>query len=115
MLESIHLKDVGPASEMKMDLAPRANLITGDNGLGKSFLLDVAWWALTRTWARGLVLPRAGSTGAEISYAYPKRSPGRCRQTSSFNRETEEWSVRTGRSLTPGLVLYAQVDGGSGW
>lgn len=25
-------------------------LITGDNGLGKSFLLDVAWWALTRRW-----------------------------------------------------------------
>ena len=33
-----------------MELAPRLNLITGDNGLGKSFLLDVAWWALTRKW-----------------------------------------------------------------
>ena len=54
MLESIHLKDVGPAPEMKMDLAPRLNLITGDNGLGKSFLLDVAWWVLTRTWARAM-------------------------------------------------------------
>jgi hypothetical protein len=31
MLESIHLKNVGPAPEMKMDLAPRLNLITGDN------------------------------------------------------------------------------------
>ena len=29
---------------MEMELAPRLNLITGDNGLGKSFLLDVAWW-----------------------------------------------------------------------
>jgi hypothetical protein len=35
---------------MRMELAPRLNLITGDNGLGKSFLLDVAWWALTRRW-----------------------------------------------------------------
>lgn len=34
MLESIYLKNVGPAPEMKMDLAPRLNLITGDNGLG---------------------------------------------------------------------------------
>ncbi len=50
MLESLHLKNVGPAPEMKMELAPRLNLITGDNGLGKSFLLDVAWWALTRKW-----------------------------------------------------------------
>jgi hypothetical protein len=31
MLESIHLKNVGPAPEMKMDLAPRLNLITGSS------------------------------------------------------------------------------------
>lgn len=55
MLESIHLKNVGPAAEMQMDFAPRMNLLTGDNGLGKSFLLDVARWALTRTWAREMV------------------------------------------------------------
>jgi AAA domain len=50
VLEYLHLKNVGPAPEMEMELAPRLNLITGDNGLGKSFLLDVAWWALTRKW-----------------------------------------------------------------
>ena len=52
MLEYLHLKNVGPAPEMQMELAPRLNLITGDNGLGKTFLLDIAWWVLTRTWAR---------------------------------------------------------------
>lgn len=26
------------------------NLITGDNGLGKSFLLDLIWYAMTRQW-----------------------------------------------------------------
>ena len=36
MLEYLHLKNVGPAPEMEMELAPRLNLITGDNGLGKS-------------------------------------------------------------------------------
>ncbi|WP_218969708.1 hypothetical protein, partial [Candidatus Synechococcus spongiarum] len=35
-------------------MAPRLNLSIGDNGLGKSFLLDVAWWALTRKWPRDL-------------------------------------------------------------
>src|SRR3954466_13562775 len=54
MLESLHLQNVGPAPEMKMELAPRLNLFTGDNGLGKSFLLDVAWWALTRKWPQDL-------------------------------------------------------------
>jgi hypothetical protein len=50
MLERLHLKNVGPAPELEMEFAPRVNLITGDNGLGKSFLLDVAWWVLTRRW-----------------------------------------------------------------
>lgn len=54
MLERLQLRNVGPAPEMALDLASRINLITGDNGLGKSFLLDVAWWALTRRWPRDL-------------------------------------------------------------
>ena len=49
MLEKLHLKNVGPAPELEMEFAPRVNLITGDNGLGKSFLLDVAWEILTFT------------------------------------------------------------------
>jgi hypothetical protein len=32
MLEHLHLKNVGPAPEMAMELAPRLNLITGDDG-----------------------------------------------------------------------------------
>ena len=47
MLEYLHLKNVGPAPEMEMKLSQRLNLITGDNGLGKTFLLDIAWWVLT--------------------------------------------------------------------
>ncbi len=54
MLERLELENVGPAPEMLLDLQPRLNLITGDNGLGKSFLLDAAWWALTRRWPRDL-------------------------------------------------------------
>src|ERR1700753_576746 len=54
MLEYLHLKNVGPAQKMELDLAPRLNLLTGDNGLGKSFLLDVAWWVLTHKWPHDL-------------------------------------------------------------
>ena len=60
MLEYLHLINVGPAPEMELRLAPRLNLLTGDNGLGKSFLLDVAWWALARRWAHD-VNPRLTS------------------------------------------------------
>ena len=54
MLKKLHLKKVGPADEMVLALKPRLNLLTGDNGLGKSFLLDIAWWALTRRWPQSL-------------------------------------------------------------
>lgn len=51
MLNYLKLRNVGPAPQLELELGPRINLITGDNGLGKSFLLDVAWRALTRTWS----------------------------------------------------------------
>ncbi len=45
MLRKLVLKNVGPAAEAALDpVAPRLNLLTGDNGLGKSFLLEAAWW-----------------------------------------------------------------------
>jgi hypothetical protein len=112
MLESLHLKNVGPAPEMKLELAPRLNLITGDNGLGKSFLLDIAWWALTRTWARGLVLPSPQQRKPRIAYRYTKATRPSYSYESTYDRKAERWPVSYGRPAIPGLVLYAQVDGG---
>jgi AAA domain len=60
MLRSLHLKDVGPAARFDLELGDRLNVLTGDNGLGKSFILDVAWWALTGTWVGRAVLPKRG-------------------------------------------------------
>lgn len=111
MLESIYLKNVGPAPEMKMDLAPRLNIITGDNGLGKSFLLDVAWWALTRTWARELVVPKPGAKAA-ITYRYTKKTRPSYAFTSFYESAKARWTVKQSRPPIPGLILYAQVDGG---
>jgi hypothetical protein len=114
MLESIHLRNVGPAAEMKMDLAPRLNLITGDNGLGKSFLLDVAWWALTRTWAREMVIPKPGAD-AEIDFAFTTKSGYTHAYTSRYQPARGRWGVKVRPNLNqpiPGLILYAQVDGG---
>jgi hypothetical protein len=113
MLHALHLKEVGPADELSIDFKPRMNFLAGDNGLGKSFLLDVAWWALTRTWARGLVVPHPPPATPSIAYRYS--SPANAsvlERTSTFDRETEHWSVSPSRPPAPGLVLYAQADGG---
>lgn len=115
MLKSIHLKNVGPAPEMNMDLSPRLNLITGDNGLGKSFLLDVAWWALTRTWAREIAIPNPNAKEAYIEFAFTTKSGGTHVYESRYQRARQRWG-RPGHPgyhrPVPGLILYAQVDGG---
>ncbi|MDY7091881.1 MAG: ATP-binding protein [Acidobacteriota bacterium] len=112
MLEELHLKEVGPAPTLAIELKSRINILAGDNGLGKTFLLDVGWWALTRTWARGLAMPHLPPAEPEIRFRYTQSSTGSYRYSSTFNRETEKWSVQQGRPPIPGLVLYAQVDGG---
>lgn len=111
MLESIRLSHVGPAPEMALALSPRLNLVTGDNGLGKSFLLDVAWWALTRTWAREMVVPRPGAK-AEIEYTYTKKTAPSYSFKSNYEPDKIRWTVKASRPPIPGLILYAQVDGG---
>jgi hypothetical protein len=117
MLEYLQLQYVGPAPEMTIELASRLNFITGDNGLGKTFLLDVAWWALTRTWARMPAAPhRRPRTKPSIIYRYNTAAGKKHAYESRFDRSKQIWPGRRGRPPIPGLVIYAQVDGGfSAW
>lgn len=113
MLHSLELTDVGPAEHLEIELQPRVNLITGDNGLGKTFLLDVAWWVLGRTWANGYqALPRRGAKAATIAYVVDIKSSKKKRYESVFDRASQQWKRSTGRPPSPGLVLYARADGG---
>jgi hypothetical protein len=58
MLKELHLQQVGPSDHFDVEFTNRLNIFTGDNGLGKSFLLDVAWWLLTTTWAEQPAFPQ---------------------------------------------------------
>jgi hypothetical protein len=111
MLEHLRLEDVGPVLSQELKLARRVNIITGDNGLGKSFLLDAAWWALTRTWASLPIRPAPGAKNASISFRF-KGVVKSSEYKSVFNKKAQSWSGKAGRPANPGLVLYAQVDGG---
>jgi putative AbiEii toxin of type IV toxin-antitoxin system len=111
MLRSLHLKGVGPAPELSLEFAPRLNLLTGDNGLGKSFVLDIAWWALTDTWAGHHARPREEDlTAPTIGY---EPEPGGIQALSSYDFATERWK-RPGMHKFSGssIVIYAKVDGG---
>ena len=118
MLKTLTLNGIGPASRFgPIDFSPRLNFITGDNGLGKSFLLDIAWWVLTRTWARGVpAVPQPGGRKSSIAYVFSKSTPGDFEDESVFKRETQQWPIKQGRPAIPGLVIYAGVDGSfSAW
>src|SRR5688500_6998034 len=118
MLRHLHLTHVGPAPELEAELAPRMNMITCDNGLGKIFLLDIAGWALSRTWPAqvnsrlvpGLMAMPRGPGPAAIEF----RFDGFATTTgyvSEFDCQSQAWRGRAGRPANPGLVLYAQADG----
>ena len=111
MLERLHLTNVGPASELQVHWAPRLNLIAGDNGLGKSFLLEVAWWALTRTWTGPAAQPHGGGP-ATIEYVLKGKSGKAALVKSSYRREDGTWSFPQSRPTMPGIVVYIRIDGG---
>ncbi|MDJ0842277.1 MAG: AAA family ATPase [Acidobacteriota bacterium] len=120
MLEFLKMDHVGPAPHLEIKFKQRMNFLTGDNGLGKTFLLDVAWWAMSETWAREPLIPHGPPVQPEIkcgyslrtkeSVAYDSRDPAN--YPSQFNREVEQWWHNPVRRPFQGLVLYAQVDGG---
>lgn len=111
MLKTLHLKGVGPATEFgPVEFAPRLNLITGDNGLGKSFLLDIAWWALTRTWARGIrAVPQESARESCIAFSFSKVTAGNAEDSICYREGV--WPLRKERPPIPGVVIYAGVDG----
>ena len=119
MIEHLKLDNVGPAPEMALDFAPRFNLVTGDNGLGKSFLLDVVWWALTGRWPKEAnrrmtsgypARPHDAAESATISAVLHGRT-GPAPFGAVYERRDQTWKRTPGRPAIPGIVVYAHADG----
>jgi AAA domain len=106
MLTSLRLRDVGPARKLEVELSDRLNLFTGDNGLGKSFILDIAWWALTGDWAGPAAWPRrdAGAVPQiEFRLSNGTHSPKEpCR--GQFDFRLQEWWLKKLAPSHAGLV-----------
>jgi hypothetical protein len=138
MIRSLHLQNVGPSHELKLDLAPRLNVLTGDNGLGKTFLLDVAWWLLTGIWAGESALPgaiedRPAADGPQAGRAAPgiggvldartAEPSARCEVGATFNPRDQTWTQVLTRGQDPAqpssmmgarpssMVVYVRHDG----
>jgi len=116
VLNYLKLENVGPSPKMEIDFSPRMNFLTGDNGLGKTFLLDIAWWGLdpdVGAAAGGPSLkarktPKGTARGTtSIGFGYEQASGGVFQYESIFNRADQLWSVKRGRPAIAGAVIYA--------
>ncbi len=118
MLSNLSLAHVGPAQSMEMAFGSRVNLFTGDNGLGKSFLLDIIWWCLTQTWPIE-VNPKltcgavAKPSGQENRIAFSQQGMQGEVSTvqTSFLWRQQAWPVTNPIDAPPALCLYAMADG----
>jgi hypothetical protein len=116
MLKSLELHNVGPLKRgLSASFGERLNVFTGDNGLGKSFLLDISFWALTGQWpANRTAIPEPGAARKKPTITYQvlgkkgKPEP----KTARYSLPTQSWIRPKGRPAMPGLVIYAAVDGG---
>lgn len=120
MLKSIVAKNVGPIPELSVKFGSRLNIMTGDNGLGKTFLLDMIWYALTSMWpaevnpkmASGLMgRPLNPQKDATIDFVLMGNGANSKKNQSKFDRNEQLW---VGHDLNPQrneLVVYALADG----
>lgn len=119
MLKRLQMENVGPSERLDITFSKRVNIFTGDNGLGKSFILDAAWWALTRQWPQdlnpavstGRMAYPFGTKDGKISIELSGKSRDAVKYTSTFDRRLSAWSLPQGRPTKQGLVIYAMLDG----
>lgn len=114
MLERLEFNNIGPSAAFGFRFGSRLNLLTGDNGLGKTFVLDAAWWALTRTWADERPLTPDATSEAEPVISYHVHGVGGANKLVSCNYDFEllDWKLPQRRPPIPGLIIYARIDGG---
>lgn len=112
ILTYLETEAIGPVPRLVFQPAKRINLITGDNGLGKTFLLDLSWWALTQDWAERPATPFHLSPSRPPLIKFAVGGPGESRPVrASYSYSTGNWEIKEPRTALSGLVVYARVDG----
>lgn len=112
-LRLLRIDGIGPSKSMTFGPAERLSIITGDNGLGKTFLLEMVWWSLTGHWAEQPAFPRLDVKKSEPSITFEIAAKNNFAKTTTigYDWDAQRWPAPKGRPTIPGLIIYARVDG----
>ncbi len=102
MISRLSITNVGPAQSVALNFGSRMSVVTGDNGVGKTFLVDCAWFLLTGGWPGVKGLPRDARVSSTIGGVVEDREV-------DANFELDDWT-HVPSSTSP--VVYVRVDGG---
>lgn len=110
---SLRLYNTGPAPHLSLDFGQRLTIVTGDNGLGKSFLLDFTWWAATGLWADRQSLPRYDLPNVKpaIEYTLSANSGRLATFHATFDRNSFQWRRPADAMIIEALAVFSRADG----
>ncbi len=109
-LSLLTIEGIGAAKKLHLELADRINLFTGDNGLGKSFILDCAWYALTGYWSNLPAYPREEANWDEPKIRFQIEGQTPHKGDRVYDWEQQDWSFEGKTAHSSSLLIYAGVD-----
>ena len=113
-VKQLEFREVGPARTLKYEPSQRLNLLTGDNSLGKTFLLDGVWWTITGNWIEYPAAPRRDVERSlpEILVTFDA-SIRSVRRRSVYDWDRQIWQSSDKKDKDPvgALAIYARHDG----
>ena len=111
-LRYLELRYVGPATAFRYEPNERLNIVTGDNSLGKTFLLDCVWWALTGVWSGAAAFPQRNVPKKKARIEFSVSAAGgaiqKCRVGYDWDRQ--RWKPSDAKAVA-GMTVYARYDG----
>lgn len=110
-LNYLNVEGVGPVRPLLFQPSERLNLITGDNGLGKTFLLDLSWWALTQGWADRPATPTNISPSRRPYIEFAVGGTGAGATRADYEPATGVWTTQGDTHVLSGLAVYAMLNG----
>lgn len=112
MLQRIMTNGVGLQTHYDVPFGDRLTIFTGDNGLGKTFALDLAWWCLTQTWRHNFAFPNLKNP-PQVPYieGYFSTAEGLQKEVfrSEYSFDLQMWSAQK-KPANQAVVIYVGAD-----